>query len=176
MIPVTNVYGRIVPGITRNAVSNRVPKLGAKTIALPEGQINVLKKLQLPITARSHYLNIRDFVKICTYYKRTPPANLSNFALITSHSNPVDILKSFNSQIVPTQSSSTAFPSPNPLSSLLPVSNSSSTDVFKPLSPGRLNASLALTMGRGGSLKDKDQQLQQNNVTSNYISINVNCT
>ena len=98
VIPMKIIYGRIVPGLTRNAVSNRVPKIGAKTIALSEGHIAVLKKLQLPITARSHYLTVADFIKVCQYYGRTPPRNLSSFAYISSQHNPAEVLKNFNSQ------------------------------------------------------------------------------
>ena len=98
VIPMKIIYGRIVPGLTRNAVSNRVPKIGAKTIALSEAHIAVLKKLQLPITARSHYLTVPDFIKVCQYYGRTPPRNLSNFACISSQHNPAEVLKNFNSQ------------------------------------------------------------------------------
>lgn len=93
-----NVYQRVVLGLTRNAVSNRVPKIGAKTIALPESYIGVLKKLQLPITARSHYLLVVDFIQVCRYYGHNPPPNLTNFAFINSLNDPAEVLKSFNSQ------------------------------------------------------------------------------
>ena len=106
VVPMKTVYGRIVPGLTRNAVSNRVPKIGAKTIALSDAHIAVLKKLQLPITARSHYLTVSDFIKVCQYYGRTPPRNLANFVYITSRHNPAEILKSFNTQ-------SPVFPAPS---------------------------------------------------------------
>ena len=98
VVPIKNVYGRVVPGLTRNAVSNRISKLGSKTVALSEPYVNVLKKLQLPITARSHYLTISDFIQICIYYRRSPPSNLTEFAQITSCANPAEILKKFNTQ------------------------------------------------------------------------------
>ena len=106
VIPMKTVYGRVVPGLTRNAVSNRVPKIGAKTVALSEAHIAVLKKLQLPITARSHYLTVTDFIKVCQYYGRTPPRNMANFACISSRHNPAEVLKSFNTQhpVFPTPS------------------------------------------------------------------------
>lgn len=143
-----NVYGRIVPGLTRNAVSNRIPKLGAKTIALPEAHINVLKKLQLPITARSHYLAVTDFIRVCMYYKKTPPSNLADFANITSHTNPAEILKVFNSQ-KPTIVTPMLAPPPVSMEGenrqfLSPITDQSE---FSSLSPERLNASLASSMG-----------------------------
>ena len=161
----TNVYGRIVPGLTRNAVSNRIPKIGAKSIALPEGHISVLKKLQLPITARSHYLSVNDFIKICIYYKQNPPHNLSNFCHINSKSNPVDILKSFNSQVVPSRpptSLMTRLPSPSPphLSTGPNHRTTKEADSGTPpvLSPGRINASLAMSMLGSEELNDTSKE------------------
>ena len=144
----TNVYNRVVPGLTRNAVSNRIPKIGAKSIALPESHINVLKKLQLPITARSHYLTITDFVRLCTYYKQNPPKNLSDFAQINSKSNPVDILKTYNSQVIPSQplaSVNTHLSTP-PFHSSNCLSKDKGLTTPPVLSPGQINASLAMSM------------------------------
>ncbi|XP_019852573.1 PREDICTED: uncharacterized protein LOC109582347 isoform X2 [Amphimedon queenslandica] len=149
LVPMTNVYNRVVPGLTRNAVSNRIPKIGAKSIALPESHINVLKKLQLPITARSHYLTIVDFIRLCTYYKQKPPRNLSDFAQINSKSNPADILKTYNSQVVPSQP---ALASVNSHLSTPPAHSSNYFSKDKGLttppvlSPGQINASLAMSM------------------------------
>lgn len=115
------VYGRIVPGLTRNAVSNRVPKIGAKTVALPDTHIAVLKRLQLPITARSHYLTVADFIKVCQYYGRCPPSNLSNFTYINSMVNPAQVLKDFNTQ------NPIAHPPPHPHPSLSTLSQAPPT-------------------------------------------------
>ena len=146
LVPVKNVYGRVVPGLTRNAVSNRIPKIGAKTVALPDSHISTLKKLQLPITARSHYLVINDFVRLCCYYKKTPPTNLINFAQIFSSDNPAEILKTFNAEKPVAQ---TTLPPPiqqlpNGMIKAEPLFNQSEISL---MSPGQLNASLANSVG-----------------------------
>lgn len=140
VIPMKNVYGSVIPGLTRNAVSNRIPKVGAKTVALPEPHINALKKLHLPITARSHYLTVQDFSTVCTYYKRPPPRNLKDFGLITSCDNPADVLKHFNSQ-TPVLTTPTMAPP-----TTAPVDQSD----FTTLSPGQINASLASSINQTG--------------------------
>lgn len=151
-----NVYGRIVPGLTRNAVSNRIPKIGAKTIALPDTHINTLKKLQLPITARSHYLTIDDFVRLCRYYKKAPPDNLSHFITINANNNPADVLKLLNSQkpsATPTSVPS-SLPSPVIASSPQQIQNGMikaeplfEQSDFTLMSPGQINANLANSVG-----------------------------
>ena len=137
VIPMKNVYGRVIPGLTRNAVSNRIPKVGAKTVALSEAHINGLKRLQLPITARSHYLTIQDFTAVCKYYKRTPPQNLKDFSFITSRNDPADVLKQFNTQApvlaTPTMAPPTTVPSD-----------------FTALSPRQITANLASSISQTG--------------------------
>ena len=146
-----NVYGRVVPGLTRNAVSNRIPKIGAKTVALPDPHINTLKKLQLPITARSHYLTVDDFVRLCHYYKKPPPSNLASFTLVSANDNPAEVLKTFNAQkpsaphpMMATQPTHQPPPPPNGIK--LEASCSQSSE-FSLMSPGQINANLANSFG-----------------------------
>lgn len=144
LVPMKNVYGRVVPGLTRNAVSNRIPKIGAKTVALSEPHIATLKKLQLPITARSHYLTVNDFIHLCHYYKKDLPQNLGLFSSITSQDNPAEVLKTFNA-LKPNISLPLLGP-PNGNEETESSQKSNQSD-FAALSPGRLNASLAYTVG-----------------------------
>lgn len=99
IVPIKNIHDRVLTGLTRNTVSNRISKLGAKSVTLSEPYIDILKKLQLPITVRSHYLSVSDFMLVCSYYKKSPPTNLADFVHITSFTNPAEILKKFNSTL-----------------------------------------------------------------------------
>lgn len=154
LVPVKNVYGRVVPGLTRNAISNRIPKIGAKTIALPETHINTLKKLQLPITARSHYLLIEDFIRLCCYYKKTPPSNLSHFITVNASNNPAEVLQLLNSQKppqppppLPGTSSALSMVQSSPLNGVIKTESLFDQSDFTMLSPGQINANLASSMG-----------------------------
>ncbi len=142
-----NVYGRVVPGLTRNAVSNRIPKIGAKTVALPDTHISTLKKLQLPITARSHYLTVDDFIKLCFYYKKAPPTNLANFVTITAADNPAEVLKIFNAQKPSVSQPVLTTPTQQSQNGSIKVESLFDHSEFSLMSPGQLNANLANSVG-----------------------------
>ena len=96
IIPVKNLYEKVIPGLKRNVLSARISKLQVKSEALMEPYITALKKLGLVVTGASHFVGIVDFIKICKYFKTPPPDNLTKFYAISSEVNPDDVLRSFS--------------------------------------------------------------------------------
>ena len=97
LIPVKNIYEKVIPGLKRNVLSARISKLQVKSEALSEPYISAMKKLGLVVTGASHFVGIVDFIKICKYFHVQPPDNLTKFYTINSEVNPEDVLRSFSS-------------------------------------------------------------------------------
>ena len=95
IIPVKNLYEKVIPGLKRNVLSARISKLQVKSEALMEPYVRALKKLGLVVTGASHFVGIVDFIKICNYFKTPPPDNLTKFYTISSEVHPDDVVRSF---------------------------------------------------------------------------------
>ena len=90
-IPMRDMYDKVIPDIKRNVLSSRMSKIGIHSHALLEPYVVALRKLGLGASARSHYIKVADFVKLCQYYHRIPPEGLSSFSVVTSES-PVEVV------------------------------------------------------------------------------------
>ena len=88
-IPMRDMYDKVIPDIKRNVLSSRMSKIGVHSHALLEPYVVALRKLGLTASARSHYIKVVDFIKLCQYYHRSPPEGLGCFSNVTSES-PVD--------------------------------------------------------------------------------------
>ena len=106
LIPVKNIYEKVIPGLKRNVLSARISKLQVKSEALSEPYISAMKKLGLVVTGASHFVGIVDFIKICKYFHVQPPDNLTKFYTINSEINPEDVLRSFAADPTDTQGQS----------------------------------------------------------------------
>ena len=95
VIPVKNIYEKVIPGLKRNVLSARISKLGIRSLVFVEPYISALKRLGLNVTGSSHYMTIVDFVKICKYFKIVAPDSLSHFSFITSDLEVEEVLQSF---------------------------------------------------------------------------------
>ena len=98
LIPVKNIYEKVIPGLKRNVLSARISKLQVKSEALSEPYISAMKKLGLVVTGASHFVGIVDFIKICKYFHVQPPDNLTKFYTINSEVNPEDVLRTFSTE------------------------------------------------------------------------------
>ena len=96
LIPIRNVYENTISSLKRNVLSARLSKLGVRSHILTEPYVSILKKMGLHVTGSSHYVKITDFVKICNYFKATPPENVVKFCFISSQQEVKEVLKSFN--------------------------------------------------------------------------------
>ena len=96
LIPKRNLYLKAIPGLTLNVLSARISKLGIRSLVLPEPYVSTLKKLNLGLNGSSHYVTISNFVKICTYFKRKPPALVGKFDLVSSDLDPKEVVCLFN--------------------------------------------------------------------------------
>ena len=96
LIPIRNVYNKAIPGLKQNVLSARISKLGIRSLVLPEPYVSCLKKLNMGLTGRSHYITIPDFIKICNYFKHPPPDDIINFTHVTSVVSTSNVLLLFN--------------------------------------------------------------------------------
>ena len=96
LIPVKNIYEKVIPGLKRNVLSARNSKLGVKSIVLPEPYVSTLKTTDLGVTGSSHYMTIPNFTRICSYFKHPPPDILMKFDFVTSKLDPEVVLPIFN--------------------------------------------------------------------------------
>lgn len=92
-IPMRDMYDKVIPDIKRNVLSSRMSKIGVHSHALLEPYVVALRKLGLSASARSHYIKVMDFVRLCQYYHRLPPEGLASFSNVTSESPVEEVLK-----------------------------------------------------------------------------------
>lgn len=98
LIPIKNIYERVIPGLKRNVLSARISKLGVKSITFVEPHLTTVKKFGLSVTGSSHYVTVPDFIKVCKYFKLVPPRNMPRLCDFTSRNAPDEILAAFPEQ------------------------------------------------------------------------------